>query len=202
MGNKSAKPDTSDEPRFQLKNGKYVNTNAPSMRMKEITAPNGKTKLYMPQPGYMNASLNKSMQMNIGVAKNALEKLQSQYANNPDATKQITDVLTKLEAIDELKVNDAEKKRRVYRLAQIETKLAENERIKQTPGGIALEGAKTVASATGSVLGLLASILLGAAQGSGAAGVYSATHMGSNPARIGGSKRRRMTKKRRMTKRR
>jgi hypothetical protein len=201
MGNKSARPDTSDETRFQLKNGQYVNTNISSERIKEITATNGKTKLYMTQPGYIDASLNKNMQMNIGVAKNALEKLQSQYANNPDATKQITDVLTKLKDIDELKVNDAEKKRRVYRLAQIETKLAENERIKQTPGGVALEGAKTVASATGTVLGLLVNILFAAAQGSGNPGRAYAATQGPGAARIGGSKKRRMTKKRQIKRR-
>ena len=182
MGNNAAKPDKQD-----------VNTNP----YNRYTATNGanKTKLYMTKPGYINKSFNESMQMNIDTANIALESLKKQYKNNPSATNEIVHALSELDKIKALPVNNAEKKRRVFRLAQLQTKLAENERIKQTPGGVALEGVKTVASATGSALGFIASILLGAARGSGPGGVYSSTH-GPGAARIGGTKKRRLTKKR------
>lgn len=189
--------------RFQYKNGEIVNTNHPSMRYNSHNTGrvngNGKAvKLYSLRPGYTNKNFNKNhMQMNIGEANRKLTMLKDQYANNQNAKDEIDRVLSELNTIKKLPVSEEEKRRKVAQLAQIETKLAQNEKFKKSAQGIALEGAKTVASVTGTVLGLIVNILFAAAQGSGNPGrIHVATHMGPNPARIGGTKKRCMTKKR------
>jgi F0F1-type ATP synthase assembly protein I len=129
------------------------------------------------------------MQMNLGEAENKLTALKDQYENNPLAINEIDHALSELNGIKTLRVSEEEKRRKVAQLAETKTKLAQKDKFKQSTRGIIWNGAKTVASATGTVLGFIASILLNASQGSGPAGIYVATQMGPNPARIGGTKR-------------
>lgn len=126
--------------------------------------------------------------MNIGEAETKLTMLKDQYASNQSATNEIDRALSELKRIQRLPVSEEEKRRKVAHLAEIKTQLAQKEQFKQSPQGIALEGTKTVVSGTLTVLGFIASILLGAAQGSGPAGMYVATQ-GPGAARIGGTKR-------------
>jgi len=181
--------------RFQYKNGKIVNTNHPSMRYDSHNTGrvngNGKpVKLYSLRPGYTNKNFNRNhMQMNLGEAENKLTALKDQYANNPLATNEIDHALSELKGIKTLRVSEEEKRRKVAQLAEIKTKLAQKDKFEQSPQGIAWNGTKTVVSGTLTVLGFIASILLGAAQGAGPAGVYVATQ-GPGAARIGGTKRR------------
>lgn len=183
--------------RFQYnKSGQIINTNHPSMRFYthntgRVNEKTGKSiKLYSLRPGYTNKNFNKNhMQMNIGEAETKLTMLKDQYASNQSATNEIDRALSELKRIQRMPVSEEEKRRKVAHLAEIKTQLAQKEQFKQSPQGIALESTKTVVSGTLTVLGFIASILLGAAQGSGSAGMYVATQ-GPGAARIGGTKRR------------
>lgn len=180
--------------RFQYNtNGQIINTNHPSTRVNitEGKRKNGTTfKLHSYRPGYTNKNFNRNhMQMNLGEAEDKLTALKNQYANNPLATNQIDHALSELKGIKTLRVSEEEKRRRVAHLAETKTKLAQKDKFEQSPQGIAWNGTKTVVSGTLTVLGFIASILMGAAQGAGPAGVYVATQ-GPGAARIGGTKRR------------
>ncbi len=181
--------------RFQYsKTGEIINTNEPSKRVTSHNTgrvnENGKpVKLYSLRPGYTNKNFNRNhMQMNLGEAENKLTALKDQYANNPLATNEIDHALSELKGIKTLRVSEEEKRRKVAQLAETKTKLAQKDKFEQSPQGIAWNGTKTVVSGTLTVLGFIASILLGAAQGAGPAGVYVATQ-GPGAARIGGTKR-------------